>query len=127
MTTFCGACGGALAEGASFCGACGRATGEDSAVGVTFTVGAAGPRFIPAKPTASPWIAAMLSMLLIGLGQMSVGQVRKGVAVLVGGIVLSVLTLGIAALVIMPVAAIDAYKIADKLRRGRPVGAWEFF
>jgi hypothetical protein len=66
-------------------------------------------------------------MLLVGLGQMSVGQVRKGVAVLVGGTILSIVTLGIAALVIMPVAAIDAYRIADKLRRGEPVRAWEFF
>ena len=88
---------------------------------------AAGPRSIPPKPTASPWTAAFLSMLLIGLGQMSVGQVRKGVVVLVGGTLLSILTVGIAALVIMPLAAVDAYKIADKLRRGQPVGAWEFF
>lgn len=126
MNTVCSACGATLA-GVHRCGACGRATGERSTDAEASTTSAADPRFVRPRPTASPWKAAFLSTLLIGLGQMSVGQVRKGVALLIGGTILSIVTLGIAALVIMPVAAIDAYKIADKLRRGQPVRAWEFF
>jgi len=43
------------------------------------------------------------------------------------GMVVSVLTGGVAALVIYPAAAVDAYLIGKKLSQGRPVGLFEFF
>jgi hypothetical protein len=58
---------------------------------------------------------------------MYLGQVIKGVVILVAGIVLSTVTSGIAGLPVWIVAMIDANNIAKKLASGRPVGQWEFF
>ncbi|HTN77746.1 MAG TPA: hypothetical protein VL096_20955 [Pirellulaceae bacterium] len=69
----------------------------------------------------------LLSLILVGLPQMIMGQSIKGVVLLIGAIVLGVLTLGLAAPVIWVVAAVDAYMIANKLKSGQSVGEWEFF
>jgi TM2 domain-containing membrane protein YozV len=70
---------------------------------------------------------AVLSLLLAGLGQMVLGQVAKGVVVLLGTVVLSVLTDGVAAPLLLAVGACDAFVIAKKLKEGRAVGYWDFF
>jgi TM2 domain-containing membrane protein YozV len=82
----------------------------------------------PRNPPHDPTLMAIFSGLLIfGLGQMVVGQVSKGLVILVGNIVLACCTMGISLLVTWPLGAVDAYLIAKKLREGRPVGEWEFF
>jgi hypothetical protein len=58
---------------------------------------------------------------------MYLGQVIKGVVILVGDIVLSGATAGIGTIPVWIVAMIDANNIAKKLASGRPVGQWEFF
>jgi len=70
---------------------------------------------------------AVLSLLLAGLGQMVLGQVAKGVVVLLGTVVLGVLTDGVAAPLLVVVGACDAFVIAKKLKEGRAVGYWGFF
>ena len=42
-------------------------------------------------------------------------------------VLLAFMTGGISSLVMFPVAALDAYLLADKLDNGKMVGAWEFF
>ena len=81
----------------------------------------------PTSRGYDPMLMMLLSLLIVGLGQMVVGQVAKGVAILLGSIILAALTFGLSVLVTWPLAAIDAYMIANKLRHGRPVGKWEFF
>jgi TM2 domain-containing membrane protein YozV len=74
-----------------------------------------------------PVLAGLLSFLLCGLGQMILGQVLKGVVMLVVAMMLGAVTGCIACLVTWPVSAIDAYLIAQKLKQGKSVGEWEFF
>ncbi len=73
----------------------------------------------------------VLSMLLTGLGQIIMGQSAKGFCMMLAaiflGIPLIILTFGVAIPLIWAVSAVDAYKIATKLKQGSPVGAWEFF
>jgi serine/threonine protein kinase len=84
----------------------------------------------PSNPPQSPVLMAVLSFLLIGLGQMMLGQVAKGVMILVGTITVVLVTFGAAAPlapVVWILCAFDAYVIAAKLKAGRAVGKWEFF
>jgi len=69
----------------------------------------------------------MSALVLTGVGQIILGQGAKGVAILVGSIALGAVTGGFSALVTLPLAGIDAYLIAKKLKEGKTVGQWEFF
>lgn len=76
----------------------------------------------------SAGVAALLSLFcLAGLGQMLLGQVGKGLTILLGSIVLATVTGGMSALVTQVLITVDAYQIGTKLRQGRPVGKWEWF
>ena len=77
--------------------------------------------------SVNPWLAAVLSLVIAGLGQLILGQVGKGIVVLIVSFVLAIVTGGLSALVMWPAMAIDAYMIAKKLRAGRVVGQWELF
>jgi TM2 domain-containing membrane protein YozV len=91
-------------------------------------VGLRQPKRISASnPPRSPAIMALLCFLIAGLGQMVLGQVMKGVVILVLTILISIPMLGLGLLIFCPLSAIDAYKIAKKLRAGQTVGEWEFF
>jgi TM2 domain-containing membrane protein YozV len=72
-------------------------------------------------------MAVLSGLCLAGVGQMILGQVGKGVVILLGSIALGALTAGLSAFVTLPLAAIDAYCIAKKLQDGKPVGQWEWF
>ncbi len=79
----------------------------------------------PSNPPKDPIIAAVLSLLLLGgVGQMYLGQTKKGVIILVATIVLA--CVGVGALIPF-VGAYDAYVIGNKLKEGKPVGDMEFF
>jgi hypothetical protein len=54
-------------------------------------------------------------------------QYIKGIVFLVGALILGVLTGCIACFITFPVAAIDAYSIAQRINRGQPVRQWDFF
>ena len=79
----------------------------------------------PPAPVVAPpnvWLAALLSFLLPGVGQLYAGQTVKGVVLLVvsigtcfGGGLLNF------------VAALDAFLIAQRKERGETVGDWQFF
>ena len=64
---------------------------------------------------------------IAGLGQMILGQVIKGVVILIGSMIAAVLTAGVSILVTWPLGGIDAYLVAKKLKDGRSVGQWDFF
>jgi TM2 domain-containing membrane protein YozV len=79
----------------------------------------------PATPPKNPIIAAILSALLLGgVGQMYLGQTKKGVILIVATIVLSCVGVG---LVLPILGAVDAYMLADKLQKGQPIGDMEWF
>lgn len=72
-------------------------------------------------------MATILSLLLVGTGQMYNKQVLKGFAVLAGSMVLGAVTGCLALIVTIPFAAVDAYKIAERLSLGEAVDEWQFF
>jgi len=79
----------------------------------------------PSDPPKDPVIAAVLSVLLLGgVGQMYLGQTKKGIILIVATVVLSCVGVGF---VIPFVGAYDAYVIGTKLKSGKSVGDMEFF
>ncbi|MEL7264491.1 MAG: hypothetical protein AAFN70_11780 [Planctomycetota bacterium] len=82
----------------------------------------------PSNPPKDPMLMAILSgCLLAGVGQMILGQMTKGLTLLVVGIVLGTITFGIAIPVFWILMAVDAYQLASKLKNGQPIRQWEFF
>ena len=87
----------------------------------------------PDKLRVEPTVACILSVLLAGLGQCLNGQLEKGLVImLVGPLVialLAVVTCGIGAIlgpIYLALVAVDAYKCAQKLQSGQPIGKWEY-
>ena len=79
----------------------------------------------PANPPKDPIIAAVLSLVVLGgVGQLYLGQQKKGIILIVASVVLWCLLLGWA---IQLVGAYDAYVIGNKLKAGQTVGDMEFF
>lgn len=118
----CSYCSLAISPHAAFCPRC----GEPNAARYS-AVSSAGDVIRPSRNALHPAVAGLLSFLLIGLGQMVMGQVGKGVVMLVVALILGVLTGCFACLITFPVSVIDACLIASKLRSGQAVGKWEFF
>jgi TM2 domain-containing membrane protein YozV len=79
----------------------------------------------PSAPPKNPIIAAILSFLLLGgVGQIYLGQTKKGIILIVATLVLSCIGVG---LIIPIVGAIDAYMLADKLQKGESIGDMQWF
>ena len=79
----------------------------------------------PANPPKDPIIAAVLSLILFGgVGQLYLGQQKKGIIIIVATILLSCVGVGF---LLFFVGAYDAYVIGNKLKAGQPVGDMEFF
>jgi TM2 domain-containing membrane protein YozV len=76
----------------------------------------------------SPALAALLSFLLVGMGQIYLGQVEKGLAML-GTVLLLMLTitLGQLGFIILLFNVLDAFLLARKIEEGKPLLRWEFF
>ncbi len=128
---FCTRCGSEIARESSHCKVCGRKLffiGETSYYGhVSFSVPETAEMVYPANTPKSPALAFLLSFLVIGVGQMYVGQVTKGVALFILALIISVLIVPYAVIGLWGVAVLDAYFIARKLRRGHPVRQWQWF
>lgn len=82
----------------------------------------------PRDNAKSPVLAALLSFLLVGMGQVYIGQVEKGF-VLLGAVLLLLLTVvpGAPGLLILLANVLDAFLLARRLARGERVGKWDFF
>ena len=80
------------------------------------------------KPAGqSAGMACFLSIILVGLGQIYLGQTAKGLLMLLGAIVIGVVTAGVGAAVAWLIAVADAYTLGKKLANEVPIGKWEFF
>lgn len=75
----------------------------------------------------SPFMACLLSFLLVGLGQMYLGQVAKGIVMLIIAFILGALTSGGSFFIMVPIAMVDAYCIGKKMNKDIPVRKWDFF
>ncbi len=77
---FCPYCGTLIPYLDEYCPSCGKA--QPSMPGM---------RTVVQRPTKKVWLAVLLSLLLTGLGQVYIGQWRKGVAFFVGTFIMGYL------------------------------------
>jgi hypothetical protein len=75
----------------------------------------------------SPALAAILSFLLPGLGQILCRQDNKGVFLLGMSLLGHWLTAGLSSLLLCPAMSLDAWLITKKINADSNVGRWEFF
>lgn len=79
----------------------------------------------PSDPPKNAILAAILSLLLLGgVGQIYLGQMKKGIILIVATLLLSCIGIGV---LIPIVGAIDAYMMADKLQKGESIGDMQWF
>lgn len=133
----CVKCGVHPLNDSQHCQECGQPTNEKQEICTscgcrlmrinTTSAGGGADVIYPSNPPKSPGTAAFLSCLITGVGQMYLGQVKKGLAWLLGGIVLGAISAGILSVPIVIASIVDAHKIGQKLANGQPVGQWEFF
>lgn len=136
----CTHCGVAVGTEKKFCANCGQAVNANQAIclgcGCPLAQTQMGNRMNNAQNGGQKTIqpsgksastAVLLTCLITGLGQMYLGQVLKGVVILLAAFVIAVATAGVGVLVIWIVAMVDASKIGKKLEAGQSVGEWEFF
>ncbi len=80
----------------------------------------------PSDPPKNAIVATLLSFFLFGgVGQLYIGQQKKGLILIVGTFVLA-WVFGIGCLIPF-VGAIDAYMMADKLQKGETIGDMQWF
>ncbi|MBB5173868.1 zinc ribbon domain-containing protein [Texcoconibacillus texcoconensis] len=123
----CPNCGVRPFRSVEYCYNCGDSLNKDQEMCTSCGVRVHKTSHISNTDAKSPWLMALLSFLITGLGQMILGQVKKGVAILVASILLSMITFGSSVFITTPIAIIDAFLIAKKMREGKEVGEWEFF
>ena len=81
----------------------------------------------PSDPPKNPIIAAILSLILFGgVGQLYLGQQKKGIILIVVW-VLGWCSFGVITTIAAIVGAIDAYMMADKLQNGEAIGDMQWF
>ena len=79
----------------------------------------------PSDPPKNAIIAAVLSLILFGgVGQIYLGQTKKGIIIIVASIILSCVGIGFITWII---GIIDAYMMADKLQKGETIGDMQWF
>jgi len=79
----------------------------------------------PSDPPKNPIVAAVLSFILLGgVGQIYLGQTKKGIIIMVVTLILSCIGIG---LITWIVGVIDAYIMADKLQKGEAIGDMQWF
>jgi TM2 domain-containing membrane protein YozV len=127
----CTRCGSEIPPGDSVCVQCGRKlyfTGDTPYYSMApVTSSAVGTVIEPSDPPKKAFIALLLSMFVVGVGQIYLGQVFKGLSIFIAAVMMAIVTMGVAALAVWMVAMIDAYIIGKKLERGRSVRRWEWF
>ncbi len=75
-----------------------------------------------------PTLAIVLAAIFSGwIGMIINKQVIKGVVMLIGGVFFTLITGGLGIFVVYPLGLIDVILIANRLRRGEPVGQWQWF
>ena len=79
----------------------------------------------PSDPPKNAIIAALLSFILLGgVGQIYLGQTKKGIIIVVVTLLLSCIGIG---LITWIVGVVDAYIMADKLQKGEAIGDMQWF
>ena len=110
---FCQNCGFEMPKNSKFCPECGYSTTGNQNPNNTNVV---------VYNRKSPGLAAILSFLIVGLGQVYVGLTKKGILLFIGAIISGILMLvfigWIAWLLIWGYGIFDAYNSAEKINQG---------
>ena len=110
---FCHSCGVSVNNNQEMCISCGTRLKE---IKKTQTI-----------DSTNPAIMGLLSFSLVGLGQMIMGQVTKGIVMLIGALILGFLHSDYL-LYLQHLLALSMLKlIAKKKQQGKQIGEWEFF
>ena len=116
----CNNCGQEHPETARFCVHCGKSVSvktANSRARSTRGNTMANPRpqslYTDTPQRKNPTLAAILSLLIVGLGQFYNGDIKKGALMLIGGIILGGATAGALWLAIAIWSAIDAWQVAS--------------
>jgi TM2 domain-containing membrane protein YozV len=116
---FCSSCGTENAAGARFCAKCGTALATTAPAPAApepiTTVRTSSPAAVAAvSPTGKqPWLALVLSLVIVGVGQLYNNDWKKALAMFVGAILGIYLTAGIATFAIWIWSMVDAYRVAS--------------
>lgn len=114
-TKFCANCGFEMPKSTKFCPECGTATDNAPQV-INNTNGAV------MHTDKSPGLAAILSFLIVGLGQIYLGLTKKGIILFIAAVISGVLMLFVIGwitwLIVWVYAIYDAYNSGEKMRNG---------
>ena len=81
----------------------------------------------PSDPPKNAILAAILSLLLLGgVGQIYLGQQKKGIILIVAWVITWFIPC-VGPIIVAVVGAIDAYVLADKLAKGESIGDMQWF
>lgn len=123
----CPKCGVRTFKVKNYCHGCGVSVNENQEICVACGINLKNKSMNSSNGEKEPWLMAVLSFLILGLGQIILGQTAKGLTILIVGIIVGIITLGISSFITVPISVIDAYLIAKKKKEGKVVGDWEFF
>jgi len=114
---FCSNCGAQNVETAKFCEKCGTPQVAMSAPGAPADTrvrgGAAAPSPAARATGKNPWLALVLSLVIVGVGQFYNGDYKKGALMLIGGIAGFAVSGGIITLVLWIWSMYDAWQVAS--------------
>lgn len=113
QTKFCANCGFEMDKSNKFCPSCGKPTTPNAQNNSSNVV---------VKTEKSPILAAILSFLIVGVGQIYLGLTKKGIILFFAAMVSGVLTLlligWILWLIVWLYSIYDAYNSANKINAG---------
>ena len=127
LAEICPKCGVRPHVTKNFCHSCGSSVNSNQAMCIKCGVQLKEINKTQTTDSPNPALMGVLSFLITGLGQMVMGQVAKGIVMLIGSIILAFFTLGLSSIITIAISIIDAVLIAKKKQQGRQVGEWEFF
>jgi len=101
---------------------------DDSTADKPTVVHAEDSGLLPVDSPKSPGLAALLSFLLVGMGQIYLGQVEKGLCML-GVVLLLIMSAasGPLGLVIILLNVLDAFLLGRKVKQGQRIRKWQLF
>lgn len=116
---FCSKCGTENPDGARFCASCGTALAAVAPVQAAappLPVRGVEPAAVtqPTSPTGkTPWVAAVLSCVITGAGQLYNNDWKKGIAMFVGAVLGLMFTGGLATIAVWIWSMVDGYQVAS--------------
>ena len=128
---YCKKCGNEISDDARFCPKCGASLSKDFASSEqSFSNPSANATtsdlVYPRNPPCSPHVA-WWCLLWPGISHILLGQKAKGIVLMIASSLISFLSAGSLAILVIIPSVIDAFCVGKALANGKPVGKWELF